>query len=327
MIILTGGAGMIGSIIAWHLNTILNEDQFVIVDDLLTKDQEQNFAKRKFIDYINKNDLPKYIKNIKNINAVIHMGAISATTEPNFNKLLVSNIRYSQMLWSWCSQNNVPFIYASSAATYGGGANGYDDNEDLLPELNPLNAYGYSKHFFDQWVLSQVSSNQPSPPQWCGLKFFNVYGPNEYHKNRMASVVFHAFQQYQKENEIRLFKSENINYKDGKQLRDFIYVKDAVEYVIFFLKNSHISGLFNSGTGTAQSFNDLAKAVLIGVKGDESSIKYIDMPNDLKGKYQYYTEANLDKILATGFDLKFKNLEEGVNDYMKNYLLTSDRYA
>ena len=198
MIILTGGAGMIGSIIAWHLNTILNEDQFVIVDDLLTKDQEQNFAKRKFIDYINKNDLPKYIKNIKNINAVIHMGAISATTEPNFNKLLVSNIRYSQMLWSWCSQNNVPFIYASSAATYGGGANGYDDNEDLLPELNPLNAYGYSKHFFDQWVLSQVSSNQPSPPQWCGLKFFNVYGPNEYHKNRMASVVFHAFQQYQK---------------------------------------------------------------------------------------------------------------------------------
>ena len=327
MIILTGGAGMIGSMVAWHLNTILNEDQFVIVDDLLNKDQEQNFAKRKFIDYINKNDLPKYLKNIKNITAVIHMGAISSTTETNFNKLLLSNIRYSQMLWSWCSQKKVPFIYASSAATYGGGENGYNDNEDLLSKLSPLNAYGYSKHFFDQWILSQVKSNQPSPPQWCGLKFFNVYGPNEYHKNRMASVVFHAFQQYQKENEIKLFKSGNKNYKDGMQLRDFIYVKDAVEYIIFFLKNSHISGLFNSGTGSAQSFKDLANAVLVSSKGSMSSIKYIEMPEDLKGKYQYYTEANLDKILATGFNLKFKNLNEGVNDYMKNYLLTSDRYA
>ena len=327
MIILTGGAGMIGSIVAWHLNTILNEDQFIIVDEISSKEQEHNIAKRKFVDYINKNDLPKYIKNIKNITAVIHMGAISATTEPSFNKLLFSNIRYSQMLWSWCSQNKVPFIYASSAATYGGGESGYDDNESLLSKLIPLNAYGYSKHFFDQWILSQIKSNQPSPPQWCGLKFFNVYGPNEYHKERMASVVFHAFQQYQKENEIRLFKSENKNYKDGMQLRDFIYVKDAVECVIFFLKNNHISGLFNSGSGSAQSFKDLAIAVLKNTKGDASNIKYINMPNDLKGKYQYYTEANLDKIRAKGFNLKFKNLEEGVNDYMKNYLLTSDRYA
>jgi ADP-L-glycero-D-manno-heptose 6-epimerase len=327
MIIITGGAGMIGSIIAWHLNTILNENQFVIVDDPSNKEQQNNIAKRKFIDYIDKNDLPKYIKNSKNVTAVIHMGAISATTESNFNKLLVLNIRYSQMLWSWCSKNKVPFIYASSAATYGDGDNGYDDNEDLLSKLNPLNAYGYSKHFFDQWILSQIKSNQPSPPQWCGLKFFNVYGPNEYHKNRMASVVFHAFQQFQKEKEIRLFKSENPNYKDGMQLRDFIYVKDAVEYVMYFLKNNHISGLFNAGSGSAQSFKDLAKAVIVNTKGDLSNIKYINMPNDLKGKYQYYTEANLDKILATGFKLKFKNLEEGVNDYMKNYLLTSDRYA
>jgi ADP-L-glycero-D-manno-heptose 6-epimerase len=327
MIILTGGAGMIGSIIAWHFNTILNENQYVIFDELENKNQEKNIEKRNFIDLINKNDLPKFIKNNKKINAIIHMGAISSTTETNFNKLLISNIRYSQMLWTWCAQNKVPFIYASSAATYGGGENGYNDNEDLLSELNPLNAYGYSKHFFDQWVISQVKASQPTPPQWCGLKFFNVYGPNEYHKNRMASVVFQAFQQYQKGNEIRLFKSENKNYKDGMQLRDFIYVKDAVEFVIFLLKNSHISGIFNSGTGSAQSFNDLAKAVLKNIGDNESKIKYINMPKDLYGKYQYYTEANLDKILAKGFTLKFKNLEEGVTDYMKNYLLTSDRYA
>ena len=327
MIILTGGTGMIGSMIAWHLNTILNEDKFVIFDDLANQDQEKNIGKRKFIDLIDKNNLPKFLRNNKEITAVIHMGAISATTESNFNKLLISNIRYSQMLWSWCSTNKVPFIYASSAATYGGGENGYDDDESSLSKLNPLNAYGYSKHFFDQWVCAQLNSNQPSPPQWCGLKFFNVYGPNEYHKNRMASVVFHAFHQFQKEKEIKLFKSENQDYKDGMQLRDFIYVKDAVEYVMFFLKNNDISGLFNSGTGTAQSFNDLAKAVIKNTGGDESNIKYIDMPNDLKGKYQYYTEANLDKILSTGFNLKFKNLEEGVNDYMKNYLLTTDRYA
>jgi ADP-L-glycero-D-manno-heptose 6-epimerase len=174
MIILTGGAGMIGSIIAWHLNTILNEDQFVIVDDLIHSDQEKNISKRNFSEFIHKNDLPKYLSKNSKVSAVIHMGAISATTESNFNQLLSSNIRYSQMLWSWCSQKKVPFIYASSAATYGGGENGYNDNEDLLSKLSPLNAYGYSKHFFDQWILSQVKSNQPSPPQWCGLKFFNV---------------------------------------------------------------------------------------------------------------------------------------------------------
>ncbi|MDA9642560.1 ADP-glyceromanno-heptose 6-epimerase [Nitrosomonadales bacterium] len=327
MIVLTGGAGMIGSMIAWHLNTILNENNFVIFDDLLSQDQEKNIAKRKFVDFIDKNNLPKFFRNNKKITAVIHMGAISATTESNFNKLLISNIRYSQMLWSWCSVNKVPFIYASSAATYGNGENGYDDNENLLSKLIPLNAYGYSKHFFDQWVYSQINANQPSPPQWCGLKFFNVYGPNEYHKNRMASVVFHAFQQFQKEKEIRLFKSENPDYKDGMQLRDFIYVKDAVEYVIYFLKNNHISGLFNAGTGLAQSFKGLAEAVIKNTDGDQSNIKYINMPDDLKGKYQYYTEANLDKIKATGLNLKFKNLKEGVNDYMQNYLLTTDRYA
>ena len=231
------------------------------------------------------------------------------------------------MLWNFCANKNVPFIYASSAATYGDGESGYVDNESTLSQLSPLNPYGYSKHFFDRWIQNEIKTKKLIPPQWCGLKFFNVYGPNEYHKNRMASVVFHAFQQFQKEKEIRLFKSENPDYKDGMQLRDFIYVKDAVEYVMYFLKNNHISGLFNSGTGVAQSFRDLAEAVIENTDGDKSNIKYIDMPDDLKGKYQYYTEANLDKIKAKGLNLKFKNLKEGVNDYMQNYLLTPDRYA
>jgi len=327
MILLTGGAGMIGSIIAWHLNTILNEDQFVIVDNIQNKEQEKNFSKRHFIEYVDKKDLQKFLKDKKNISSILHMGAISATTETNFNNLLECNIRYSQMLWHWCVKNKIPYIYASSAATYGGGEFDYIDDEKKLDQLCPLNAYGYSKHFFDRWVQNQINSNQPTPPQWCGLKFFNVYGPNEYHKNRMASVVFHAFNQFRNEGEIRLFKSEHPDYKDGLQLRDFIYVKDAVDCVMFFLKNNNISGLFNIGTGHAQSFKELAESVILNSKGNLSSIRYINMPNDLQGKYQYYTQANLDKIRAIGLNLKFKSLNKGVTDYVQNYLLQQDRYA
>ena len=327
MIILTGGGGMIGSMIAWHLNTQMNFDDFVIVDDLINEQQENNFNKRKFIEYIAKDDLEKYLSDKKNISAVIHMGAISATTESNFNRLLHSNIRFSQALWYWCAENKVPFIYASSAATYGDGSFGYSDNESELDQLNPLNAYGYSKHFFDRWVQLEVSKNQPTPPQWCGLKFFNVYGPNEYHKGRMASVVFHAFNQYHENTQIKLFKSEHPSYADGMQVRDFIYVKDAVEIIIFFLNNNNLSGLYNAGTGNAQTFKALAEAVLINTKGLPDDIKYINMPNDLKGKYQYYTQATMNKINSIGFNSNFMNLKEGVTDYLKNYLLTSDRYA
>ena len=230
-------------------------------------------------------------------------------------------------LWHWCAENKVPFIYASSAATYGDGSFGYGDNESELDQLNPLNAYGYSKHFFDRWVQLEVSKNQPTPPQWCGLKFFNVYGPNEYHKGRMASVVFHAFNQYHENNQIKLFKSEHPSYADGMQVRDFIYVKDAVEIIIFFLNNNNLSGLYNAGTGNAETFKALAEAVLINTKGLPDDIKYINMPNDLKGKYQYYTQATMNKINSIGFNSNFMNLKEGVTDYLKNYLLTSDRYA
>lgn len=327
MIILTGGGGMIGSMIAWHLNTQMNFDDFVIVDDLINEQQENNFNKRKFIEYIAKDDLEKYLNDKKNVSAVIHMGAISATTESNFNRLLQSNIRFSQALWHWCAENKVPFIYASSAATYGDGSVGYDDNESELDKLSPLNAYGYSKHFFDRWVQLELSKNQPTPPQWCGLKFFNVYGPNEYHKGRMASVVFHSFNQFQETNQIKLFKSEHPSYADGMQVRDFIYVKDAVKIIIFFLNNNNFSGLYNAGTGNAETFKALAKAVLINTKGQPDDIKYIEMPNDLKGKYQYYTQATMNKINSIGFNDNFMNLKEGVTDYLESYLLTSDRYA
>lgn len=327
MIILTGGGGMIGSMIAWHLNTQMNFDDFVIVDDLINKQQENNFNKRKFIEYIAKDDLKKYLSDKKNVSAVIHMGAISATTESNFNRLLQSNIRFSQALWHWCAENKVPFIYASSAATYGDGSVGYDDNESELDKLSPLNAYGYSKHFFDRWVQLELSKNQPTPPQWCGLKFFNVYGPNEYHKGRMASVVFHSFNQFKETNQIKLFKSEHPSYADGMQVRDFIYVKDAVKIIIFFLNNNNFSGLYNAGTGNAETFKALAEAVLINTKGQPDDIKYIEMPNDLKGKYQYYTQATMNKINSIGFNDNFMNLKEGVTDYLENYLLTSDRYA
>jgi len=327
MIILTGGGGMIGSMIAWHLNTQMNFDDFVIVDDLINEQQENNFNKRKFIEYIAKDDLEKYLNDKKNVSAVIHMGAISATTESNFNRLLQSNIRFSQALWHWCAENKVPFIYASSAATYGDGSVGYDDNESELDKLSPLNAYGYSKHFFDRWVQLELSKNQPTPPQWCGLKFFNVYGPNEYHKGRMASVVFHSFNQFKETNQIKLFKSEHPSYADGMQVRDFIYVKDAVKIIIFFLNNNNFSGLYNAGTGNAETFKALADAVLINTNGQPDNIKYIEMPNDLKGKYQYYTQATMNKINSIGFNDNFMNLKEGVTDYLENYLLTSDRYA
>ena len=327
MIILTGGGGMIGSMIAWHLNTQMNFDDFVIVDDLINEQQENNFNKRKVIEYIAKDDLKKYLNGKKNVSAVIHMGAISATTESNFNRLLQSNIRFSQALWHWCAENKVPFIYASSAATYGNGSVGYGDNESELDKLSPLNAYGYSKHFFDRWVQLELSKNQPTPPQWCGLKFFNVYGPNEYHKGRMASVVFHAFNQFKETNQIKLFKSEHPSYADGMQVRDFIYVKDAVKIIIFFLNNNNFSGLYNAGTGNAETFKALAEALLINTKGQPDDIKYIEMPNDLKGKYQYYTQATMNKINSIGFNDNFMNLKEGVTDYLENYLLTSDRYA
>lgn len=326
MIVITGGAGMIGSMIAWHLNQVLGRDDIVIVDRFHHQEQWQNLVHRRYAHYLDKDQLIDWLKDAKRIDAVIHMGAISATTERDFNKLVQDNIQYSQALWTWCAERDVPFLYASSAATYGGGEYGYEDDESQTDQFRPLNAYGYSKQFFDQWALRQVKEGNPTPPQWCGFKFFNVYGPNEYHKERMASVAFHSFNQFRELATVKLFKSHLPDYEDGMQLRDFVYVKDAAAVVAHFLTNQQHSGLYNIGTGQARAFKDLATAVMTSM-GKTPSITYVDMPQDLHGKYQYFTQASMDKVRATGYSQPFHSLEDGVRDYVQNYLMQADPYA
>jgi ADP-L-glycero-D-manno-heptose 6-epimerase len=329
MIVITGGAGMIGSIIAWHLNTKLNRDDIVIVDHITHEEQWQNLAHRKYAHYLDKDQLMNWLENRTDIEAIIHMGAISATTERDFNKLVETNIQYSQNLWAWCADNKVPFFYASSAATYGDGNLGYDDAS--IDNLRPLNGYGYSKHFFDQWALRQTGNKSPAPPSWAGFKFFNVYGPNEYHKERMASVAFHTFNQFSQTGTMKLFKGTKAGVEDGMQMRDFVYVKDAASVVSYFLesainKNPAPSSIYNIGTGKARSFKDLATAVMTGMSR-EPHITYIDMPQDLQGKYQYFTEATMSKLASAGYKQPFHSLEEGVRDYVQNYLMQEDKYC
>jgi ADP-L-glycero-D-manno-heptose 6-epimerase len=329
MIIITGGAGMIGSIMAWHLNNKLGRQDLVIVDRITHENQWQNLVHRHYAEYLDKDQLFDFLEDNDDITAVIHMGAISATTERDFNKLVADNMHYSQDLWSWCAEYEVPFFYASSAATYGGGEQGYDDAS--IENLRPLNGYGYSKHFFDQWVLQQVAQKQITPPAWAGFKFFNVYGPNEYHKERMASVAYHTFNQFKETGTMRLFKGTKADVEDGMQLRDFVYVKDVADVMGFFLeaalKNKPAaSAIYNIGTGQARSFKDLATNVMTSMDR-EPNITYIDMPQDLQGKYQYFTQAEMKKLRDAGYKKPFTTLEEGVKDYVQNYLRQDDPYA
>jgi len=329
MIIITGGAGMIGSIMAWHLNNKLGRQDLIIVDRITHENQWQNLVHRHYAEYLDKDQLFDFLEDNDDITAVIHMGAISATTERDFNKLVADNMHYSQDLWSWCAEYEVPFFYASSAATYGGGEQGYDDVS--IENLRPLNGYGYSKHFFDQWVLQQVAHKQITPPAWAGFKFFNVYGPNEYHKERMASVAYHTFNQFKETGTMRLFKGTKADVEDGMQLRDFVYVKDVADVMGFFLeaalKNKPAaSAIYNIGTGQARSFKDLATNVMTSMDR-EPNITYIDMPQDLQGKYQYFTQAEMKKLRDAGYKKPFTTLEEGVKDYVQNYLRQDDPYA
>lgn len=325
MIIITGGAGMIGSMIAWHFNQFSHRSDILIVDDIHHPEQWQNMVKRRYMDYLHKDELPAFLATNPDVDAIIHMGAISATTERDFNKLLQDNIRYSQQLWHWCSEQQVPFFYASSAATYGDGNQGYDDLADNQ-HLRPLNGYGYSKQFFDLWAQEQAASAH-EPIRWAGFKFFNVYGPNEYHKERMASVAFHTFNQVQQTGSMKLFKSHLPEYADGMQMRDFVYVKDAAAVLVHFVENHCNNGIYNIGSGKARAFKDLAAAVMTSM-GREPSIEYIDMPQDLLGKYQYFTQATMQKLRdEAGYTLPFHTLEEGVADYVQNYLMQPDPYA
>jgi ADP-L-glycero-D-manno-heptose 6-epimerase len=329
MIVITGGAGMIGSIIAWHLNTQYAARDLVIADRLTHEDQWQNLVKRQYAQYLDKDQLLAWLETREDVTAIIHMGAISATTERDFNKLVADNIHYSQALWTYCANQKIPFFYASSAATYGDGEQGYDDVS--IENLRPLNGYGYSKHFFDQWALQQVSNHLPAPSAWAGFKFFNVYGPNEYHKERMASVAFHSFNQFKATDTVKLFKSHRPDFEDGMQLRDFVYVKDAANVVVHFLQaalnnQSCPNGIYNIGTGQARAFKDLAVNVMTSL-GATPHITYIDMPEDLQGRYQYFTQASMQKLRDAGYTQPFHSLEDGVKDYVQNYLMQDDSYC
>lgn len=314
MYIVTGGAGFIGSCVVRTLNDAGIED-IVIVDNIASTDKWMNMRNKKYIKYVNKNEFLDELPTYSDVKAIIHMGACSSTTERDFDYLWKNNFEYTKTLWNYCADKQISFIYASSAATYGDGTQGFDDKMDI-DKLLPLNGYGYSKQLFDQWVKHQAKE---FPKQHVGLKFFNVYGPNEYYKGSMASMIFHGFSQIMESGEIRLFKSANKDYSDGGQLRDFVYVKDICSVIVWLLNNEKVSGLFNVGTGRAQSFKELAEATFYALNM-EPNIRYVDMPEHLKNKYQYYTKAEMSKLREVGYSKEFMDLEKGARDYVLGYL-------
>jgi ADP-L-glycero-D-manno-heptose 6-epimerase len=317
MIIVTGGAGFIGSAIVWRLNQ-LGSDKIIIVDELGRDEKWKNLVSLKFEDFVHKQEFIDHIRDEKilyKIDAILHLGANSSTTEKDADHLMANNYKYTETLARFCLKNDVRFIYASSAATYGDGSKGFDDKNSNLENLRPLNMYGYSKQLFDLWANRHGAFNKI-----VGLKYFNVYGPNEYHKGDMRSVVHKAFEQVRDSGKVRLFKSRKPEYKDGEQMRDFVYIKDAVDMTLYFLDNIDKNGLFNVGAGKARTWNDLVKA-LFNAMGKPINIEYINLPDTLADKYQYFTEANINKIRSAGFDKPATSLEDGVTDYVKNYLL------
>jgi ADP-L-glycero-D-manno-heptose 6-epimerase len=316
MIVITGAAGFIGSCLVSELNRAGRED-IILSDHFTDEAKNRNLIGKKFSQKINRDELPAWIgDNADTIEFIFHIGARTDTTlfdVATFNKL---NLHYTQTLWNLCAKYNIPLIYASSAATYGLGEFGYnDEDESIIDKLKPLNPYGDSKNDFDKWALKQPNK----PPYWIGLKFFNVYGPNEFHKGRMASVIFHAFNQIKQNGRVKLFRSHNPDYTDGGQLRDFIYVKDLCSVILFLYKHRVTNGIYNLGTGTARTFLDLAKNTFKAMHVVEN-IDFIDTPVDIRDKYQYFTEAKMSKLQKAGYTKPFASLEEGVEDYVKNYL-------
>jgi ADP-L-glycero-D-manno-heptose 6-epimerase len=322
MIVVTGAAGFISSVLVGRLNELGYKD-IVLVDDFHSYPaKEDNYKNKIYKEKVERADFFAWLeKNQRFTQFIIHLGARTDTTE--FNKAIFDelNEQYSQDMWNACVKYALPLIYASSAATYGGGELGYDDNHEVIPSLKPLNPYGDSKNNFDIWALQQ----EKKPFFWAGLKFFNVYGPNEFHKGRMASVVFHSFNQIQSVGKVKLFRSHRADFKDGGQLRDFIYVKDVADVIVFLMESRKHSGIYNLGTGKARPFIDLATATFKALNL-EPNIEFIDTPIDIRDKYQYYTQANMAKLKAAGYTKEFTSLEDGVEDYVKNYLVGS-RYC
>ena len=315
MIVITGAAGFIGSVLAAKLNEE-NFKDLVLVDDFSRDDKKRNYENKTYSALVDRSDFYNWLReNQRLVQFVFHLGARTDTTEFDVNIFNELNLNYTKAVWNICVEFGLPLIYASSAATYGLGEHGYVDDHNVVGDLKPLNPYGDSKNDFDKWALTQ----EKQPYFWAGLKFFNVYGPNEYHKGRMASVIFHAFNQISKTNEMKLFRSHNPDYKDGEQLRDFVYVKDAAEVMYFLMHHRKNSGLYNLGTGTARTFNALAESTFKSMD-KPADISYIDTPEDIRDKYQYFTEADMNKLRKIGFDKPFHTLEEGVEDYVHNYL-------
>jgi ADP-L-glycero-D-manno-heptose 6-epimerase len=326
MILVTGGAGFIGSNIVAALAE--RGEQLAVCDRLRDGDKWRNLAKVALAELIAPEALFEWLPaQARRVDAVVHMGAISATTERNADLVVAVNFRLSQALWRWCAATGKPFIYASSAATYGAGEHGFDDDPaaGALARLRPLNPYGWSKHLFDRWVASTLAEDGARPPQWAGLKFFNVYGPNEYHKGAMRSVVALKYPLAAAGAAVTLFRSHRPDVPDGGQKRDFIYVRDCVEVLLWLLGRPQVSGLFNVGSGRARSFTELAGA-LHAALGQSARIEYVDTPAGLRAHYQYFTEARIERLRAAGYGAPFTQLEEGVRDYVQRYLAQPDPY-
>ncbi|HPQ43613.1 MAG TPA: ADP-glyceromanno-heptose 6-epimerase [Syntrophales bacterium] len=322
MIVVTGGAGFIGSAVVWKLN-LEGVDEIVIVDSLGTSMKWKNLVPRTFVDYLDKDDFLEMVLDDTvpfDVDAIIHMGACSSTTERDADYLMENNYHYTARLAEWAVEKGIRFIYASSAATYGDGSLGFSDDDHLIPQLRPINMYGYSKQLFDMWVLKRQLEQKV-----VGIKFFNVFGPNEYHKGDMRSVIHKSFGQIRETGKVRLFKSHKTGFTDGEQKRDFIYVKDCVEVIWWFLKNSDATGIFNLGTGHARTWNDLTEAVFVSM-GIEPKVEYIDMPESIRTQYQYFTEAKMEKLQSVGCPVRMLPLEEAISDYVKNYLAQDEQY-
>ena len=327
MYVVTGGAGFIGSNIVHGLEA-RGLGPVAVVDHVDSDEKARNIAKRREVETVTPEDLSRFLDaNAGRIRGIIHMGAISATTETRLVRIIKNNIILSRRLWHWCANQGIPYIYASSAATYGDGSQGFDDDGaiEALKALQPLNLYGWSKNQFDIWVAEQVAAGRPKPPGWAGLKFFNVFGPNEYHKGRMQSVARQVYEKAARDEACTLFKSHNPDYPDGGQLRDFVWVGDCVDMVLWLLDHPEASGLFNCGAGKARSFADLAAAVYRAL-GKEPMINFVPTPEDIRDKYQYFTEARMDRIRAAGYAHPQTPLEEGVRRYVQDFLAAGDPY-
>ena len=321
MIIVTGAAGFIGSNLVGRFNTE-GIDDILVVDDFSIKVKNKNLDGKKFKEKIHRDLFFDWlIKNYNKVDYLFHIGARTDTAEFDRDVFEKLNLGYSKKVWQLCSNFNIPLIYASSAATYGLGELGYIDSHEIVEKLQPLNPYGESKNDFDRWVLKQ----EQTPPIWYGFKFFNVYGPNEYHKGRMASVIFHTYNQVHNTGKMKLFKSHRLDFKDGEQKRDFIYVKDVTDVLIFFMNNKPASGIYNLGTGKARTFLDLAKGTFSSMHINVN-IEFIDTPVDIRDKYQYFTEANMNKLRRAGYKKDFTDLETGIEAYVTRYLSDKKYY-